>query len=55
VVTPDAGRDRLSIAFFLGARHDATVPLLELPAALAEQASEKLSHAARASAMSRSA
>ncbi|KQQ15486.1 2-oxobutyrate oxidase [Methylobacterium sp. Leaf121] len=38
VVTPDAGRDRLSIAFFLGARHDATVPLLDLPAALAEQA-----------------
>ncbi|WP_323123364.1 isopenicillin N synthase family dioxygenase [Burkholderia alba] len=38
VVTPPAGRDRLSIAFFLGARLDATVPLLALPPALAAQA-----------------
>jgi len=38
VVTPRAGRDRLSVAFFLGARHDATVPLLDLPPALAAQA-----------------
>ncbi len=38
VVTPRAGRDRLSVAFFLGARHDATVPLLELPTDLAAQA-----------------
>lgn len=38
VVTPEAGRDRLSIAFFLGARHDATVPLLDLPTSLAAQA-----------------
>jgi isopenicillin N synthase-like dioxygenase len=38
VVTPRAGRDRLSVAFFLGARHDATVPLLDLPADLAAQA-----------------
>ncbi|WDD92352.1 isopenicillin N synthase family oxygenase [Burkholderia sp. FERM BP-3421] len=38
VVTPPAGRDRLSIAFFLGARLDATVPLLTLPPGLAAQA-----------------
>ncbi|WP_232631576.1 isopenicillin N synthase family dioxygenase [Methylobacterium sp. Leaf118] len=38
VVTPAAGRDRLSVAFFLGARPDATVPLLDLPAPLAAQA-----------------
>lgn len=38
VVTPAAGRDRLSVAFFLGARHDATVPLLHLPTELAAQA-----------------
>jgi isopenicillin N synthase-like dioxygenase len=38
VVTPPAGRDRLSIAFFLGARLDATVPLLTLPPELAAQA-----------------
>jgi len=30
VVSPSAGSDRLSVAFFLGARLDATVPLLEL-------------------------
>jgi len=38
VVTPPAGRDRLSVAFFLGARHDATVPLLTLPPSLAGEA-----------------
>ncbi|UMY19618.1 isopenicillin N synthase family oxygenase [Methylobacterium organophilum] len=38
VVTPKAGRDRLSVAFFLGARHDATVPLLDLPPDLAAAA-----------------
>jgi isopenicillin N synthase-like dioxygenase len=31
VVSPPAGTGRLSIAFFLGARLDATVPLLDLP------------------------
>jgi hypothetical protein len=30
--------ERLSVAFFLGAQHDATVPLLTLPAALAADA-----------------
>jgi isopenicillin N synthase-like dioxygenase len=35
VVTPPAGTDRLSVAFFFGARLDATVPVLELPAELA--------------------
>jgi isopenicillin N synthase-like dioxygenase len=34
VVTPPAGTDRLSVAFFFGARLDATVPLLALPAEL---------------------
>jgi isopenicillin N synthase-like dioxygenase len=38
VVMPPAGVDRLSAAFFLGARLDATVPLLPLPPALAAQA-----------------
>jgi isopenicillin N synthase-like dioxygenase len=38
VVTPPAGVDRLSAAFFLGARLDATVPPLPLPPALAAQA-----------------
>lgn len=38
VVTPPSGHDRLSVAFFLGARHDAQVPLLDLPPALAAQA-----------------
>ncbi|MQT12016.1 isopenicillin N synthase family dioxygenase [Segnochrobactrum spirostomi] len=38
VVTPPAGHDRLSVAFFLGADHDATVPLLELPPARAAEA-----------------
>ncbi len=38
VVSPPAGVDRLSVAFFLGARLDAQVPLLALPANLADQA-----------------
>lgn len=38
VVAPPAGVERISVAFFLGARLDATVPLLHLPAALAAQA-----------------
>jgi isopenicillin N synthase-like dioxygenase len=35
VVTPPAGVERFSVAFFLGARLDATVPLLQLPPELA--------------------
>ncbi len=35
VATPPAGAERLSAAFFLGARLDATVPVLTLPPALA--------------------
>jgi isopenicillin N synthase-like dioxygenase len=38
VVSPRPGVDRCSIAFFLGARLDATVPLLPLPAHLAAEA-----------------
>jgi isopenicillin N synthase-like dioxygenase len=38
VVTPPAGRERISAAFFLGARLDATVPLLRLAPELAAQA-----------------
>jgi isopenicillin N synthase-like dioxygenase len=38
VVSPPQGADRLSVALFLGARHDATVPLLSLPPHLATQA-----------------
>jgi isopenicillin N synthase-like dioxygenase len=38
VVSPPQGSDRLSVALFLGARHDATVPLLSLPSHLAAQA-----------------
>ena len=38
VVSPPSGRDRSSIAFFLGARLDAEVPLLALPPALAAEA-----------------
>jgi isopenicillin N synthase-like dioxygenase len=38
VVTPPAGTDRISVAFFLGARLDSTVPLLKLPAELAADA-----------------
>ena len=37
VVAPPAGVERVSVAFFLGARLDATVPLLHLPAELAAQ------------------
>ncbi|MCX6018260.1 MAG: isopenicillin N synthase family oxygenase [Chloroflexi bacterium] len=35
VVTPPAGTDRLSVPFFFAARLDATVPLFDLPPALA--------------------
>jgi hypothetical protein len=38
VVTPPAGRERISAAYFLGARLDATVPLLSLPPSLASEA-----------------
>lgn len=38
VIAPPAGVERISVAFFLGARLDATVPLLHLPAELAAQA-----------------
>jgi isopenicillin N synthase-like dioxygenase len=38
VVTPPAGRERISAAFFLGARLDATVPVFSLPPELAAQA-----------------
>jgi len=38
VVAPPAGSERVSVAFFLGARLDATVPLLQLPPPLAAQA-----------------
>ncbi len=38
VVSPAGGAERLSIAFFLGARLDATVPVLALPPDLAAQA-----------------
>jgi len=38
VVSPPASGDRLSIAFFLGARLDAEAPLLSLPAHLAAEA-----------------
>jgi isopenicillin N synthase-like dioxygenase len=38
VVTPPAGIERISAAFFLGARLNATVPLLPLPPALAAEA-----------------
>lgn len=38
VVSPPAGADRLSAAFFLGPRLDATVPVLSLPPHLAAQA-----------------
>lgn len=37
VVSPPQHDDRLSVAFFLGARLDSTVPVLELPAHLASQ------------------
>jgi isopenicillin N synthase-like dioxygenase len=35
VTTPPAGTDRLSVAFFFGARLDSTVPVLDLPLELA--------------------
>jgi isopenicillin N synthase-like dioxygenase len=38
VISPPQGSDRLSVALFLGARHDATVPLLSLSPELAAQA-----------------
>jgi isopenicillin N synthase-like dioxygenase len=38
VVSPPAGTDRLSVAFFLGARLDSEVPLLSLPPHLAGEA-----------------
>lgn len=38
VVSPPAGSDRLSVAFFLGARLDATIPLLDLPPRLKDEA-----------------
>jgi isopenicillin N synthase-like dioxygenase len=38
VVTPPAGRERISVAFFLGARLDATVQVLSLPEELAAEA-----------------
>jgi isopenicillin N synthase-like dioxygenase len=38
VVSPPAGQERFSIAFFHGARLDATVPLLDLPPHLAAEA-----------------
>jgi isopenicillin N synthase-like dioxygenase len=38
VVTPPAGSERISVAFFLGARVDSTVPLLHLPPELVAQA-----------------
>jgi isopenicillin N synthase-like dioxygenase len=38
VVSPPAGSDRLSVAFFLGASHDAHVPVLDLSPELAAEA-----------------
>jgi len=38
VQSPPAGKDRLSIAFFLGPRLDATIPLLQLPVERAAEA-----------------
>jgi isopenicillin N synthase-like dioxygenase len=38
VVAPPAGTERLSVAFFLGARLDASVPVLSLPPTLAARA-----------------
>jgi isopenicillin N synthase-like dioxygenase len=35
VISPPSGHDRLSVAFFLGGRLDATVPVLDLPPELA--------------------
>lgn len=39
VISPRAGHERLSVAFFLGAQLDATVPLYQLPEHLAKLAS----------------
>ena len=41
VVSPPQGSDRLSVALFLGARHDATVPLLSLPPHLAARSARR--------------
>ncbi|RQO78236.1 2-oxobutyrate oxidase [Aquitalea sp. FJL05] len=38
VESPPAGKERLSVAFFLGPRLDATIPLLQLPPHLAAEA-----------------
>jgi isopenicillin N synthase-like dioxygenase len=38
VVSPPEGQERLSVAFFLGAKLDATVPVLDLPPHLAAEA-----------------
>lgn len=38
VISPPAGRERFSVAFFLGASLDATVPVVELPRSLAAEA-----------------
>ncbi len=38
VVAPASGVERLSVAFFLGARHDCAMPSLALPASLASRA-----------------
>jgi isopenicillin N synthase-like dioxygenase len=38
VVSPPVGQERLSVAFFLGAKLDATVPVLDLPSHLAAEA-----------------
>ena len=38
VISPPAGKDRLSVAFFLGARLDSEAPLLALPPHLAAEA-----------------
>lgn len=38
VISPPVGRERLSAAFFLGARLDSVIPSLQLPPALAAQA-----------------
>ena len=38
MISPPAGQDRLSIAFFLGAQLDAVVPVYALPESLARDA-----------------
>ncbi|EIC85261.1 isopenicillin N synthase family oxygenase [Serratia sp. M24T3] len=38
VLAPSTGNERLSLAFFLGARLDAVIPVFQLPAELASQA-----------------